>query len=610
MLLVTAPNDAPNEINRLLAENTTPLQTLTQEVNVANRTSPIFVEDYLPGAGGDFRTACRNAYLANPNAGWFIYPTGPFPWVGGPLTLADGYRNNTRHTLQQTEVYKDLAGVASGQQFFWLRTETGATHADNITWDGTGKLSLLNALTSFFGAAVYHESASRCSMRDIELFCSLDPAATQGRIRWGVQFLGGNAGDGGGRQNLVDGLRTTICQIVLCGQGRDADGIICTNIESISNNDFIVSCVAGYVGAASNIRNVTIDNIVGHNVAGGGCVFVGTDGAGVGIGVDVLENVTISNISVDGAKDPDLDFITAAIVLVDLGINSRNVVVSKVNTVLSSTELQCTSVRIQSQDDEVSSVGVSCSDLQLGIVTTNDPLEPLFIQGRNLNGLQLTNVYVHGLRGVRIVDCDRVVCSNVNTTDGGFLVQAESRNLTLFTMANCNVQRTTGFNSAMQFSSAAARSFGQVSLANVSLRDNSGNGGILLSTAAAAGTTRFYLVNCPWNANQPNAASLAAIFRAVNCPGLNVISTVVVPVPLVLAGAVGYAAVAMAAGTRLADLVLNEGVVANPQAQIVAAGVGGGFINARVSAPGTVEFAFLGPVPAGNVDFTVARAAA
>lgn len=582
------------------------LRTYIQpEPSPGGLTSPVYIEEYLADNGNDFRLATLAAWAANPDADWFIYPAGDWEFVGAAI----GPANGTRHTAQNTRVYRDMGGVASGQQIFFMRLETTAAHADRIQFDGFWKFDLLNCLTSYFGSAIYFESASNCTFKDLEFFCSLVPAATTGRIRWGLAVLGGTTTNGGGRNNLIDGVRTTLCQIQMCAQGRDVDGFICTNVESVSNNDFIVSCVS-YPG--TSVRNVTISNITGHNVGGGGCVFVGTDGTGTGIGADVVENILVTNINVDGAKDPVLDFITASIVIIDLGINSRNVVVDGVNTVLASTELQCRSVLIQSQDDEVSSVGVSVSNLNLGIVTTNDPLEALYIAGRNLNHVQITNVYVEGLRGVRIIDCDFVTCSNVNTKNGGFVVQAETRNLNVFTMSNSNVQRTTGFNSALQFSSAASRSFGVISLANVTVLDGSGNGGLSLSTGAAAGTTRITLTGCTWRTgtNQPNVATLAAIFRAVNCLGLTIISTVVVPVPAVLIGQVGYVAVAMAAGTRLADLVLNEAIVANPQAQIVAAGAGGGFVNARVSAAGTVEFAFLGPLAGGNVNFSVARAAA
>lgn len=610
-LVLTVPNGEPGALVELLNTGSNPLRSLAVNTDVPPpRTSPVFIEDYLAAAGGDIRTAIRAAWLANPNATWFIGPPGDYPWVGGALTLSDGYRNGIRMTGQGTRIYRDVAGVATGQIIFFLRSDTGAGHADGIRWDGTWQFDLLNALTSYFGYAIGHVSGSNCFIgHGVKCVCTLDAAATTGRLRWGFALFGGTGADGGGRNNVVDGVTLTLCQIQLCAGPNDVDGVICTNVLSTSNNDYIVSCVSSPGGS---VRNVTISNIVGHNVGGSGCVFAGSDGAGTGIGADNVENLTISNVSIDGAKDPDLDFNTASIVLVDLGVRWRNVAISKINTTLASTELQTRSITVASQDDEVSGQGLSISDANLGIVTTNDPLEALFIQGHSINRVQLTNISVEGLRGVRLIDCDQVACSNVNTADGGFLVQAESRNLTRLTFDNCNIKRATGFNTALAFQSAAARSFGDVMLSNMTLQDNNGaSGGLFLSTAAAAGTTRIHCANVALvqGTSPPNAATQASVARAVNCPGLPIVTTVVVAVPAVAAGSVGYVIVSMA-GTRLANLAINEAVVANPQGQLVVAGAGGGFINARAQAAGAIEFAFVGPLAGGNANFSVARAAA
>jgi hypothetical protein len=80
--------------------------------------------------------------------------------------------------------------------------------------------------------------------------------------------------------------------------------------------------------------------------------------------------------------------------------------------------------------------------------------------------------------------------------------------------------------------------------------------------------------------------------------------TLSIVVPAVAAGAVGYVTTAFVG--ELAALPAGAPLVGNPQADLVAAGAGGGFINCRVSAAGSVRCAFLGPLAGGAVNFTFA----
>jgi hypothetical protein len=74
--------------------------------------------------------------------------------------------------------------------------------------------------------------------------------------------------------------------------------------------------------------------------------------------------------------------------------------------------------------------------------------------------------------------------------------------------------------------------------------------------------------------------------------------TLTVPVPLIAAGAVAYVNLSLV-GTKLAGMVKADSmVVANPTADLVAAGAGGGLLNVRFSAANTVRFCFLGPLAA------------
>lgn len=562
-------------------------------------TDPVFVENYLIAAGNSIRDAIVLALQSNPNSHIFILPSGRWEFVGD-IREADGFRDNIEFIGQKTELFRDVAGVATGQQFFFLRLNEAT---DRVTFRGI-KFSLLNCLTSFFGSAILTTGTTNCRCYDCEFFCTLAVGVTSGRLRWGLAFLGTVDPAIGPSNNIVDNVRTTLSQIQLCAAGRSADGILCTNIESVSNNDYIVSCVSS---PGFNCRNVTIDNVVGHDVGGSGCVFAGSDGTGTALGADIVENITISNISVDGTKNPVLLFSIGALVVIDLGHVSQNINLHNVNTTLVSTQLQARSVLIAAQDDGASETGISVSGLELGNITTNDPLEALFISGRNTTNVQISNVNVQGQRGIKIIDCDRLTLSNITTTDGSLTIVASSRNLTGgTTIVGSSLKRTSGFNSCVVFQSAAAKNFDNVAIGDCVLDSNIAG----QLTTLGGGTMRMILSNV-WNVsgNNPTAETLTGIIRAVNTPGLPVVTTISVTVPAVVAGSVGYVIVSMA-GTRMSDIALNEGVVVNPQADLVAAGVGGGFINARVSSAGNVKCAYVGPLAGGAVNHTFARAAA
>lgn len=81
--------------------------------------------------------------------------------------------------------------------------------------------------------------------------------------------------------------------------------------------------------------------------------------------------------------------------------------------------------------------------------------------------------------------------------------------------------------------------------------------------------------------------------------------TLAVVVPAVAAGAVGYVSTAFIA--ELASIPQFAPLVGNPQADLVAAGAGGGFVNCWADAAGSVRCSFLGPLAGGAVAFTFAR---
>lgn len=100
-------------------------------------------------------------------------------------------------------------------------------------------------------------------------------------------------------------------------------------------------------------------------------------------------------------------------------------------------------------------------------------------------------------------------------------------------------------------------------------------------------------------------------FQTITATGLTLVDerqareTVSVVVPAVLAGSVGYVSTALVA--ELQFLPQFAPVVGNPQADLVAAGAGGGFVNCWADAVGSVRCSFVGPLAGGAVNFTFAR---
>lgn len=81
--------------------------------------------------------------------------------------------------------------------------------------------------------------------------------------------------------------------------------------------------------------------------------------------------------------------------------------------------------------------------------------------------------------------------------------------------------------------------------------------------------------------------------------------TLSVVVPAVAAGAVGYVNTTLV-GTDLEGMLnVTSCIICNPQSDLVAAGAGGGFINARFAAANSLRLAFVGPLAGGAANFTV-----
>lgn len=567
-------------------------------------SSPVFVEKYLQDSSGDLRTAIRSAWLRNPNAAWFIYPAGVFSFVGPMLTLADGLRNGTRHTGQNTILRRDLGGVPTGQNIFFYRSETDGRHADHITFEGF-RFELLNALTSFFGFAIGLESASHCVLYDCEAVCTLVPGATQGRLRWGFALFGGDqtAEPTAGTNNRFTKCRLTVSQIQGCSDGRSVDGLIVSDTLVNDSHDYAISVVS--TGFGFNVQNVVIRDTVCNGSSGHGVVAVGGDGTSAGAACSILRNVLIDGVVLDGKRaTPDTDFTFQNAVLVNGALATENVNVTNIGTSLSpdASGLQAVSVLVQSNDAEVSWNGLTISNCELGVVTTNDPFWGLRVNGRTIAGCSLSNVHVQGQRGVQLINCaDDLTVTNVQVFQGSFRVEAHQKNVSGVSLTNVHVHQAAAFNFALGFISTTGKNMSDVQLCNVTLSSTGLSG---LSTSLAGGTMQMSIVNLVDNngGNNPSAETLLGIQRFSNIRGFVVPTLATAILPAIAAGAVEYVTVSLS-GTRLGDLFVGEGLQANPAQRLVPSGSGGAYMNCRVSSPGTAELCFLGPLPAGSYPF-------
>jgi hypothetical protein len=421
--------------------------------------------------------------------------------------------------------------------------------------------------------------------------------------RQGVNMFGGDqvAQPTAGTNNRLSRIKLTISQMAGCSQGRSVDGLIVEDTEVVAANDFAISVVSSQ---GFSVQNVAIRNTICRDIQGTGVVFGGSDGQSLNL--SVLTNFLVDGVQLRGAQSlPILTFQPQSSVQIVGAIDTKRVSISNVQSQLDSASLQCRNVQVFVCDLFNSWVGLTLSDMNLGVMTTNDPLAALFVIGgtNGISGVAISNVVVEGQRGVRIIDCEKMSLSNVVCLDGQISIEAAGRNLSGVQLDNCYAKTTRNFNPGLQFFSSTGRSFDKVQCANSTFIPNNA---AALITQLAGGTMSMMLANVDLVGNPASVETAAGVVRASNIKGMSFPTTLAVVVPAVAAGSVGYVNVAMA-GTRLADLVLNEGVSANPQAQLVAAGVGGGYVNCRVQAVGVVECCFLGPLAGGAANFNFFR---
>jgi hypothetical protein len=575
------------------------------------QSDPVYVEAYLEGAGDSLRQAIIDALADNPDAVNFVLPVGSWEWIGSWIGDAEGLRDDLNFWGYGTQIYFDVGGVASGQTIFFNRSPAGLAPALRMGWFGI-RMTLLNALTSFFSGAIYVEKATKCSIVDCEFDCTLVAGASSGKMRWTAALFGDANGpdNGGGRDNLFLNTRVTNCQLQGCGAGRSCRNLQIINTIANQANDYVISVVSIKNPAlplvAQAIENVLIDGVTCYDDLGSGCVFVGGDGNTAGEGVGVVRNITVTNVSIAGSRLDDLDFQFIGAVVFVGGVITENISFSNINAQLASNAFNPNPVNclnIGGSPDQTSWSGLTIENCQFGIVAATNPGEQIVIDGLGVSQVTISNVRCKGPRGFRLVNCDQMSISNVQMDDGSIQISAKSKNLSQIEISNCSITRNSNFLYALYFDHAggAAHNVSGVSVDGCYLRGHGQEG---INVALGGGTMEMLLSTVNVELSRPmSAETVAGIKGAAACIGVPLPTTISVVVPAVLAGQVGYVDV-LTAGTRLAGILAATPIAGNPTADLVAAGAGGGFLNCRVSATGTIRCAFVGPLAGGASNFS------
>lgn len=146
---------------------------------------------------------------------------------------------------------------------------------------------------------------------------------------------------------------------------------------------------------------------------------------------------------------------------------------------------------------------------------------------------------------------------------------------------------------------------------NLTARGSTFTGGVSVGGTAsvrACAISSFITVTGSLSTDFASVAPIQGSVTAGSISFAGVVSpkvSVSVTVPAVAAGQVGYVDVSLAATKLAGFLPAGSLLVANPTADLVAAGAGGGFINCRINGVNTVRFAFLGPLAGGASNFLV-----
>lgn len=472
--------------------------------SVPVRVSPVYVEDYMVAASNDIKTAIKNAWAANPNAVEFVLPAGRWEWPTTTALLAsDGLRPNLIMRGQNTTIFHDAHGVASGQIIFFFSFTAGEMH-DQV-WDGI-HFEHLNALTGFASFTHDYEQPDRITIKNCSWKCVPDPSIIVGKGQWGAVLLGGN-------DNVIEDCRLDGCQVGMGGAGRSVKNARCSNIQAHSCNDLVISIVCDDV--TNTCENVIIENIQCIDSRGNGVAFAGSDGGVNPVGL--CRNVTIRGIQFAGTHADNIPRSPVAVTF-DPGIVTENI--------------QITDVMSQQTDPINANRGVLISSGHQtswdGLVLANIDLQPMsvspntadliFIAVETLRGLRMSNIRLKcsDNRGINITNVDDILASNVRVDGGTFVIDAEGRNLDSIVLSNVNVNNPTAFKPGLLFASTNGHNFSKVRINN-SLLDGPLGG---VQTSLNGGSMDMRIANTTLTAGGVTVETLAGITGANDVAGL------------------------------------------------------------------------------------------
>lgn len=308
-------------------------------------------------------------------------------------------------------------------------------------------------------------------------------------------------------------------------------------------------------------------------------------------------------MSIIGLAVPDFDseqFVSIQSIHPTTGfLGLQNLTVGLINDAGSGTSVNLVDVNVTGADDGItcgtlvasSSIGGGCTIA--GPITVNGVVEirDVAITG---SGTSCTDFIYSGSTDPQ----SEQACSVSNVTATGNL-SLQGANLTgngysadNFTLRGCNLAQTMSL-SASGAEGAPATVYGTT---------KSDPASVITFVASLEGSR---LVVDAFS-NQWMNNTVLTVFEFVEVVGALPHVSISVAVPGVAAGAVGYATVSTT-DTELAGITASDVVVANPTAQLHAAGTGGAYVNCRVSALETIELAFLGPLAGGNLNFLFSR---
>ena len=218
----------------------------------------VAIGGYLSRTDGNVMSATSLALAENPYARRFVLPAGDH-LVTHALTEASGLRNDLAFDGHGVcRLYR----TTPGQGFLWVNPAP-----QNITFRGI-TFDIVDTITNH-RAMVNISEGINIAVENCFFDCSF-PNATADGIYHAMNLLGG--------RNLVcRNNRFRGVQAVLCGLGRSAINVLCTDNLFEDCNDLGVSCVAGN-SPGLVLRNIQITNNVFRDCHGAGYVYVGGDG--------------------------------------------------------------------------------------------------------------------------------------------------------------------------------------------------------------------------------------------------------------------------------------------------------------------------------------------